>query len=255
MSGYMTQRHRWVYGAMQILKRHWQALLLGNNAELTPAQRYYFVAGWLPWFSDALALVFTFASLFLTAQIVYDPVHSELPVNAFILPTIGLFGFKVFRTLWLYHARVSCSKLQTLGAAIAGLALTHTVAKAIWQGLFTSGRPFLRTPKFEKQRPFLAGLVTIREELLLLILLWSAAAFMMSLEQFDNLSGQLWTAVLLVQSMPYFASLFLLLVNVTPNIKFSFLSLTDVAQNRSQTVSAFQREQGSSCIGVTNIDL
>jgi len=255
MSGYMTQRHRWVYGAMQILKRHWQALLLGNNAELTPAQRYYFVAGWLPWFSDALALVFTFASLFLTAQIVYGPVHSELPVNAFILPTIGLFGFKVFRTLWLYHARVSCSKLQTLGAAIAGLALTHTVAKAIWQGLFTSGRPFLRTPKFEKQRPFLAGMVTIREELLLLILLWSAAAFMMSLEQFDNLSGQLWTAVLLVQSMPYFASLFLLLVNVTPNIKFSFLSLTDVAQNRSQTGSAFQREQGSSCIGVTNIDL
>ncbi|SHE22727.1 glycosyltransferase [methanotrophic endosymbiont of Bathymodiolus puteoserpentis (Logatchev)] len=236
LSGYMTQRHRWVYGAMQILKRHWQALLLGNKSELTSAQRYYFVAGWLPWFSDALALLFTFASLFLTAQIVYDPIHSELPVNAFILPTIGLFGFKVFRTLWLYHERVSCSALQTLGAAIAGLALTHTVAKAIWQGLFTSGRPFMRTPKFEKQRPFLAGLVTIKEELVLLILLWSAAAFMISLEQFDNLSGQLWAAVLLVQSMPYFASLLLLLVNVAPNIKLSFLLPNQVPQTYREDI-------------------
>ncbi len=219
LSGYMTQRHRWVYGAMQILKRHWRSLLPGKQSDLTPAQRYYFIAGWLPWFSDGLALLFTFASLILTAQIVYDPVHSELPLNAFILPTIGLFGFKVTRTLWLYHARVGCSIGQTLGATIAGLALTHTVAKAIWQGLFTSGRPFIRTPKFEKERPLLSGLFTIRDELLLLTLLWSAAIYMMSLEHFDNLTGQLWTAVLLVQSIPYTASLSLLLVNVAPNLK------------------------------------
>ncbi|MBE0468510.1 MAG: glycosyltransferase [Methyloprofundus sp.] len=218
--GYMIQRHRWVYGAMQILKRHWRALLLGNKSDLTAAQRYYFLAGWLPWFSDALALLFTFASLFLTANIVTDPIHSELPVNAFILPTIGLFGFKLFRTIWLYHVRVGCSTLQTLGAALAGLALTHTVAKAIWQGLFTSGRPFMRTPKFEKTRPFLAGLVTIKEELLLLILLWSAVTYMVSLEHFDNVTGQLWVAVLLVQSTPYAASLLLLLVNVAPNLSF-----------------------------------
>ena len=65
LSGYMTQRHRWVYGAMQILKRHWRALFLGIKTDFNvPAQRYYFVAGWLPWFSDALSLLFTFASLF-----------------------------------------------------------------------------------------------------------------------------------------------------------------------------------------------
>jgi len=223
LSGYITQRHRWVYGAMQILKRHWRALLLGRKTELTSAQRYYFVAGWLPWFSDALSLLFTFASLFLSAQILLDPIHGELPVNAFILPTIGLFGFKIIRTIWLYQARVGCSVVQTIGAAIAGLALTHTVAKAIWQGLFTSGRPFLRTPKFEKQRPFLAGLVTIYQELFLLILLWLAAYLMISVEHFNNLNGQLWVGVLLVQSMPYLASLFLLLVNVLPNFGLALL--------------------------------
>ena len=234
LSGYMTQRYRWVYGAMQILKRHWRALLLGKQSDLTPAQRYYFVAGWLPWFSDALALMFTVASLFLTAQILIDPVSGELPVNAFILPTIGLFAFKVMRTILLYRARVGCTVWQTLGAAIAGLALTHTVAKAIWQGLFTSGRPFLRTPKFERQRPFFAGLMTIRQELLFLVLLWSAAASMMSLEHFGNLNGQLWTAVLLVQSTPYAASLFLLLVNVAPNLGLSYLLPRQVPQTHRE---------------------
>lgn len=233
LSGYMTQRHRWVYGAMHILKRHWRALLPGNQSELSSAQRYYFVAGWLPWFSDALALLFTFASLILSAQILIDPIHGELPVNAFVLPTIGLFGFKVTRTFWLYHARVGCTTLQTLGAAIAGLALTHTVAKAIWQGLFTSGRPFLRTPKFEKQRPFLAGLITIWQELLLLMLLGSAAAMMLSLEQFNNLNGQLWIAVLLVQSVPYAASILLLVVNVAPNLSIPVKSPGKIAQKIS----------------------
>jgi len=220
LSAYMIQRHRWVYGAMQILKRHWRALLMSKESGLTPAQRYYFLAGWLPWFSDALALLFTFASLLLSANIMLDPIHSELPVNAFILPTIGLFGFKLFRTVWLYHARVGCSTLQTLGAALAGLALTHTVARGIWQGLFTSGRPFIRTPKFEKSRPFLVGLITIKEELCLLILLWSSAGYMMSLEHFDNVTGQLWVAVLLVQSIPYAASLLMLLINIAPNLSF-----------------------------------
>jgi hypothetical protein len=48
---------------------------------------------------------------------------------------------------------------------------------------------------------------------------------MMSLEHFNNLNGQLWTAVLLVQSTPYAASLCLLLINVTPNFKLSLLQL------------------------------
>ena len=217
-SGYITQRHRWVYGAMQIIKAHWRNLLSLGKTDLTPAQRYYFVAGWLPWFSDALALIFTVASLILSARIFIDPVAGELPIAAFVLPTIGLFGFKLIRSLWLYQVRVKCTLPQILGATLAGLALTHTVAIATLQGLFTSGRPFLRTPKCEKERPFFAGLMTIRQELLFLVLLWTAAYFMSTLEHFDNVTGKLWTAVLLVQSVPYFASLLVLLINIAPNV-------------------------------------
>ncbi|MDP2180426.1 glycosyltransferase [Methylicorpusculum sp.] len=216
-SGYMTQRFRWVYGAMMIIKHHWREFLPSKKSSLTTAQRYYFIAGWLPWFSDALALLLTIASLVMTALLVSDPLHSELPVNALLLPTIGLFGFKIIRTLWLYKARVNCSILQSFGAALSGLSLTHTVAKGTIQGLFTSGKPFMRTPKLEKQGPFIAGLATIWQELLLLSLLITAILSMHSLEHFDNLSGKLWIAVLSVQSVPYIASLLILLMSIAPN--------------------------------------
>jgi len=83
----------------------------------------------------------------------------------FLLPTVGLFSFKILRGLWLYQARVPCSVWQSLGAALTGLSLTHTVARGTVQGLFTSGKPFMRTPKYEKQGPLFAGLMTIRQEL------------------------------------------------------------------------------------------
>ncbi|MGZ8152374.1 MAG: glycosyltransferase [Methylovulum sp.] len=216
-SGYMTQRFRWVYGAMQIIKAHWRSFLPGKKSPLTAAQRYYFLAGWLPWFSDALALVFTATSLILTAIILYDPIHSELPINAFLLPTIGLFSFKILRGLWLYQARVPCSVGQSLGAALSGLALTHTVARGTIQGLFTSGKPFMRTPKYEKQGPLFAGLMVVRQELILLILLGAAISAVASIEHFDNLSGRLWISVLSVQAVPYVATLLTLLISIAPH--------------------------------------
>jgi cellulose synthase/poly-beta-1,6-N-acetylglucosamine synthase-like glycosyltransferase len=216
-SGYMTQRFRWVYGAMQIIKGHWRSFLPSKKSPLTAAQRYYFIAGWLPWFSDALALVFTTTSLLLTTLIAFDPIHSELPVNAFLLPTIGLFSFKILRGLWLYQARVPCSPLQSLGAALAGLALTHTVAIGTIQGLFTSGKPFMRTPKYEKQGPLFTGLMLVREQIMVLAVLTTAILVMANLEHFDNLSGKLWISVLSVQALPYLATLVTVLISIAPN--------------------------------------
>jgi exo-beta-1,3-glucanase (GH17 family)/cellulose synthase/poly-beta-1,6-N-acetylglucosamine synthase-like glycosyltransferase len=264
MSGYMTQRYRWVYGAMQIIKAHWRSFLPTKKSPLTSAQRYYFVAGWLPWFSDALALLFTTASLALTGMIWYgiklsplldilienlqssgganalDQVlifldrlfihdfkiegnrpNIELPITAFLLPTIGLFSFKIIRSLWLYQVRVPCSVWQSIGASLTGLSLTHTVAKGTIQGLFINGKPFMRTPKYEKQGPLFTGLMTIREELLLLTLLVASILFMSNAEHFDNLSGHLWIAVLAVQSVPYLATFLTLLISVAPNYRWN----------------------------------
>lgn len=215
-SAYRGQRFRWVYGAMQIFKKHWRNFLPMSKSPLTTAQRYYFLAGWLPWFSDALALIFTAVSLSLTAFLLYDPVHHELPTGAFLLPTIGIFSFKILRSLWLYRARVPCTVAQTFGAFLAGLSLTHTIARGTLRGLFTDNLPFLRTPKNEKRGALWAGLMSIRQELAILAALIIAAVAMGVNEHFSNPMGRQWLTILVVQMVPYIATLIVMLVSIWP---------------------------------------
>ena len=215
-SGYMTQRFRWVYGAMQIIKAHWRSFLPTKKSPLTTAQKYYFIAGWLPWFSDALALVFTLASLAITVLICFAA-HPELPANVFLMPTVGLFVFKIIRGLWLYQARVPCSVWHSLGAALSGLALTHTVALGTIQGLFTSGKPFMRTPKYEAHGALFAGLRVIQQEILLLLWLGWGIVEVSQLEYLDNMNGKLWIAILAVQAVPYLATLIITLISIVPS--------------------------------------
>jgi len=215
-SGYMTQRFRWVYGAMQIIKAHWRSFLPTKKSPLTTAQKYYFIAGWLPWFSDALALVFTLASLAITVLICFAE-HPELPANVFLMPTVGLFVFKIIRGLWLYQARVPCSVWHSLGAALSGLALTHTVALGTIQGLFTSGKPFMRTPKYEAHGALFAGLRVIQQEILLLLWLGWGIVEVSQLEYLDNMNGKLWIAILAVQAVPYLATLIITLISIVPS--------------------------------------
>jgi hypothetical protein len=201
---------------MQIIKAHWRSFLPSKKSPLTTAQKYYFIAGWLPWISDALALVFTIASLVITVLIRFAP-HPELPSNIFLLPTVGLFVFKIIRGLWLYQARVPCSFWNSLGAAISGLSLTHTVALGTIQGLFTSGKPFMRTPKYESQSALFSGLRVIQQEILLLLLLSWGILEISQLEYLDNLNGKLWIAILSVQAVPYIATVITLVISVLPS--------------------------------------
>lgn len=65
-AGYKSQRYRWAYGAMQILKRYWRDLLPSTRNRLSAGQRYHFLTGWTPWFADALQLLFTMAALYMS---------------------------------------------------------------------------------------------------------------------------------------------------------------------------------------------
>ena len=63
---------------------------------------------------------------------------------------LALFAAKTLKTLLLYPQKVRLRRDgRGDGLGRAGLSLTHTVAKAVMAGLFTSGKPFLRTPKCE----------------------------------------------------------------------------------------------------------
>ena len=220
LAGYIGQRFRWAYGAVQIVKHHWDALApWARNGGLTSAQRYYFIAGWLPWFADGLALLFTMTSVGLSIFALYEPKMVQLPVAAFLIPTIGSFAFKFVRSLWLYAVRVKdCSFIESLGAGVAALGLTHTVAKAMLNGMVTSGKPFFRTPKCEDKPPLTAALIQVREEAVMLTLLWGLAAAFLLNDNFNDTLSHLWVAVLFVQSVPYAAAVLLSFINVIPSL-------------------------------------
>src|SRR3569832_286972 len=167
-AGYKGQRFRWAYGAVQILKGHWHALWSGRDTQLTRGQRYHFLTGWLPWFSDGLHVVFTGAALFWTIGLLAAPRYFDFPLWSFLVPTLGGFAYKLLHALWLYRVRVPCSFGQGVGATIAGMSLTHTIGRAMLQGHFTSNQPFIRTPKAEGKPALVRGLAMAREELFLL---------------------------------------------------------------------------------------
>ncbi|MGB4102026.1 MAG: glycosyltransferase [Alphaproteobacteria bacterium] len=215
-AGYKTQRFRWAYGAVQIIKRHLSALLPGGE-ELTTGQRYHFVSGWLPWFADAANMVFALAAVVWSILLALKWV--EFPPAVFLIPTLSAFAFKVIAGFWLYSRRIKCSWRDRFGAALAGMALTHTVGRAVWQGLFTSGKPFFRTPKCEDKPAFMQGILMAREELALLVALLVSVIGILYQYSVANQNAVLWAAMLLVQSLPYWAALFVSMVNALPQLR------------------------------------
>jgi hypothetical protein len=217
-AGYKSQRFRWAYGAIQIMKRHWREFIPWAGGSLTPAQQYHFVAGWLPWIGDALNTVFTFFALFWTIGLIVWPKAFDFPLTIFISAALGLFAFKTVKSFALYSLRIRCSLAQNIGAAIAALSLTHTVGKAVWSGIFTSGKPFLRTPKLEDQPAVMKGLLMAWEESLLSLLLWTAAVGIVVANGSDSPESWLWAAMLVVQSIPYAASFITAMVSIAPQL-------------------------------------
>ncbi|MBD26060.1 MAG: hypothetical protein CMG46_13830 [Candidatus Marinimicrobia bacterium] len=213
---YKTQRYRWVYGAMQIMKRHGAEIFRGKS-KLTWAQRYHFVAGWIPWVADGLALIFTFFALIWTSLMAIAPKSFDVPLTALSAVVLTLFVLKAVKTVWLYRAKVGSGFFGAIAAALTGLSLSYTVANGVISGIFTSSKPFLRTPKCE---PSVSWIYTLRlaavEAILLLATLASITVTVIT-SRLDDPAEQVWVAVLAVLAVPYASSL---LVAIGSTIQF-----------------------------------
>ncbi|CAK0765936.1 Glycosyltransferase [Gammaproteobacteria bacterium] len=218
-SGYKRQRYRWAYGAMQILKGHWRNLLPGRGP-LSAGQKFHFVTGWMPWFADALHLLFSLAALVWSFALLAIPNKAGFPLTVFLLPTIALFGFKLLHSFWLYAVRVPCGWGERIGAAIAGMSLTHSIARAMVAGLFTKNLPFHRTPKMENQAAMLQGLKMAREESMMLAALLVAAISVVVSYGNEVQEAELWAGVLMVQAVPYLAALITATASAIPGWDF-----------------------------------
>jgi hypothetical protein len=215
-AAFRKQRFRWAYGAMQILRGHASAVFNPFNRELTLGQKWHFVTGWMPWIGDALGLAFLVMGLVWSVGLIVAPMRYEFPIVLFMLPSIGLFLFKIAQIFALYGARVPCGFMDRLGAAVAGLALSHTIGKAVWKGLFIRSAPFLRTPKMEDAPALVQGLVMAREELGLLVLTWAAMIGVGLAHHLATAEAMLWCAVLFTQSLPYLAAVTVAVVAAFP---------------------------------------
>ncbi|MGK9065125.1 glycosyltransferase [Stutzerimonas chloritidismutans] len=213
---FKKQRFRWAYGAMQICKHHLASLLLGRGSDLTRGQRYHFLAGWLPWVADGLNVFFTLGALLWSAAMIIVPNRVDPPLLIFALPPLALFVFKLGKILFLYRRAVGVNMRDAMSAAVAGLALSHTIAKAVLFGLVTRSIPFFRTPKLRSSHGLLVALAEAREEAFVMILLWGAALGICLSQKQPGLDVTFWVVVLLVQSLPYLAALIMALLSSLP---------------------------------------
>lgn len=141
---FKTQRHRWAYGAIQIIKKHWRHML-PKSTTLTPKQKEQFVAGWFFWLSDSLGVAVAILNLVWVPIILI--VGMTLPMMALTVPILTSFVINVLHVLLLYRKRVGAALPEIGIAAIAAMSVQYTVADAVLTGFITDSLAFARTDK------------------------------------------------------------------------------------------------------------
>ena len=145
------------------------------------------------------------------------PTHVDPPLVDLFAPAAG--------AVWLQAGQGVLSVPRPGGAdrscrpwppAIAGLALSHTIAKAVLAGFCTRGLPFIRTPKWAAGLGLMHALGIVWQEALILIILWLCAAGVYLRQIVSNLDLHLWIFVLIVQSLPYLSTVLISIISAVP---------------------------------------
>lgn len=199
-----SQRNRWAFGAMQILKHHMPKLL--GKSTLNFSQRYHFLTGWFGWFGEALQLIFTVGSIFWTMAMLLFPKHFSLPVVVMIVPILCFLAIKAILGPMLYRKTMHCEWKDIFGASLASLGLSHAIAKGIINGLTHKAGVFVVTAKTKAKLSNWQLIDPIREELAILIALIVSSLAMLYSRGFSNLDAQLWVSMLALQSLPYLSA-------------------------------------------------
>jgi exo-beta-1,3-glucanase (GH17 family)/cellulose synthase/poly-beta-1,6-N-acetylglucosamine synthase-like glycosyltransferase len=222
-AAFRSQRRRWALGAMQIMKGH--AKTIFGESNLTFAQRYHFVAGWLPWVSEAAQVLGSVVALGWTVGMatlpkVFGPPAPEMLALVFVVPLL-----RVVMGLWLFRRKVGTSWGDTFGAALASVALTYAISEGVLTGLLGKHAAFIVTAK--KKAGSTTSLPAIKREIWLAVLLIAAAYGAMNIYPDESLEVRSWTTVLLVLSLPYVAGL--MMVGLT-EVRFGRFALPRVAR-------------------------
>jgi hypothetical protein len=130
---------------------------------------------------------------------------------------LALFFAKTFKTFLLYPPKVRSGVKGALMASVAGLALTHSVAKAVITGLFTSGKPFLRTPKCADPALLSQALRVAWQETTLCALCIAAIVSVATTWSLEASAIRLWMFMLAVQGLPYLSTVVVAMMSAVSN--------------------------------------
>ena len=203
---YGQQRYRWAFGAIQILRRHASIILGRTKSKLSYAQRYHFIAGWLPWVGDGAGLIVVIGSIVWASFTAIWPVHFEPPETHFLIPVLAVFTIRQYCLWWLYGRFVQATPGQRAGAMIAGAALAYPVSLAVLCGLWRKEACFQRTPKARPSPRLLRSLFAVRAEITLFLALCFAILVLIETQNTTRLDVQLWLVILTLQAWPYLAA-------------------------------------------------
>ncbi|MEK6659276.1 MAG: glycosyltransferase family 2 protein [Campylobacterota bacterium] len=210
IEAFKNQRHRWAYGAIQILKKHWQHFKPSSRT-LTRAQKHHFVTGWFFWLSDALGTVTSILNIIWVPVIIF--VGVTIPTIALTVPILTAFIVNVIHSFVLYRTRVKANFYHSLLGAIAAMSLQLTIFKAVYDGFVKDRLPFKRTEKGGNSKKSLEN--PIKNEIILAsLLIGSFIALIMTNHQ-RILEVYIFSLTLLVQSIPYFSAIILRMIEIS----------------------------------------
>ncbi len=228
---YKKQRFRWAYGAIQILRRHFGELVGRKKTELRYGQRYHFLAGWMPWIADSANLLFNIGAVMWSVAMILFPKSIDPPLLELSFLPIALFSFKTVKMIYLYRTRMKAKIRQTIAAGLAGLALSHTIARAVLTGFITRNKPFFRTPKLTGKPMVIQAIGSVTQEWCMLVLLIGSAVGVSARSLSVTLDLRVWIIVLLMQSIPYIASVLVAFISgfsgLPPNFVGGVLGRTE----------------------------
>jgi cellulose synthase/poly-beta-1,6-N-acetylglucosamine synthase-like glycosyltransferase len=186
-AGLNTQRHRWCFGAMQILRLHWRSLMPWDRSpdnHMTPAMRRDYLMASLGWFRDLLMLGFALLLLVVAGLLVSGSDFALMPLggDSSLIPMSLIIVATVTMTWTLRHWTTVTWRRAALGLAIS-LSASWITALAVIQGLTHREGVFLRTSKTgSSHRPIRTALRLARVETILALSLLTAAGLLIALD-------------------------------------------------------------------------
>lgn len=208
LEAFKTQRHRWAYGAIQILKKHWREFKPSAN-RLTSRQKNKFITGWFFWLSDAMGPIMAVMNIIWVPVIIF--VGVTIPTIPLTIPIITAFIVNILHTFILYRTKVKASFKGIFLSSIASMSLQLIIFKAVFDGFIKDGLPFKRTQKGGKAKK---SANPIKYESILAILLLIAFFALIFTNKTGIIEIYVFAVTIFIQSIPYLSAIIMRILEV-----------------------------------------